>query len=148
MLFAMTAETPAAVPPGFERHFKTSPFTDPWEPLYSARLDGQVRIGTVITDAHCNSRGLVHGAFLAAIIDNALGLSIGTVLEASGRDHAGLVTTNLSIDYVGRAGVGEWIATDVEVVKAGRTLSVATGTLATPERTIARANATFQVIEL
>ncbi|MEM8708516.1 MAG: PaaI family thioesterase [Actinomycetota bacterium] len=144
----MTSESAVEIPAGFERHFKTSPFTDPWEPLYSVRLDDQVRIGTVITEAHCNSRGLVHGAFLAALIDNALGLSIGTVLETTGRDHAGLVTTNLSIDYVGRAGVGEWIATDCEVVKAGRTLSVASGVLATSERVIARANATFQVIQL
>ena len=141
--------TDAPIPEGFDRHFKTSPFTDPWEPLYSAQLEDQVRIGTVITEAHCNSRGLVHGAFLAALLDNALGLSIGVVLEAKGRDEvAGLVTTNLSIDYVGRAGVGEWIATDVEVIKAGRTLSVASGVLATPDRIVARANATFQVIEL
>lgn len=140
----MTAEIPA----GFERHVKTSPFTDPWEPLYSERCADQIRIGTVITEAHCNSRGLVHGAFLAALIDNALGLTIGTVLESEGRDHAGPVTTNLSIDYVGRAGVGEWVATDCEVVKVGRTLSVASGVLATSARTVARANATFQVIIL
>lgn len=144
----MSPESAAEIPAGFDRHFKTSPFTDPWEPLYSKRAADQVRIGTVITEAHCNSRGLVHGAFLAALIDNALGLSIGAVLEADGREHAGLVTTNLSIDYVGRAGVGEWVATDCEVIKAGRTLSVANGVLATPERTIARANATFQVISL
>ncbi|MEM9518997.1 MAG: PaaI family thioesterase [Actinomycetota bacterium] len=138
-----------SVPDDFARHYKTSAFTDPWEPLYSKVDDDQVRIGTVITEAHCNSRGLVHGAFLAALLDNALGLSVGAVLMAQGRDQiGGLVTANLSIDYVGRAGVGEWIATDCEVIKAGRTLSVASGVLATPERTVARANATFQVIAL
>lgn len=139
----------AEIPEGFERHYKRSPFTDPWEPLYSKTEADQVRIGTVITEAHCNSRGLVHGAFLAALLDNALGLSVGTVLKAKGRDEVdGLVTANLSIDYVGRAGVGEWIATDIEVIKAGRTLSVASGVLATAARPVARANATFQAISL
>ncbi len=139
----------AEIPEGFERHYKRSAFTDPWEPLYSKTEVDQVRIGTVITEAHCNSRGLVHGAFLAALLDNALGLSVGVVLKSQGRDEVeGLVTVNLSIDYVGRAGVGEWIATDIEVVKAGRTLSVATGVLATAVRPVARANATFQAISL
>ncbi|MEO0494952.1 MAG: hypothetical protein AAF081_16220 [Actinomycetota bacterium] len=54
--------------------------------MYSARLADQIRLGTVITEPHCNSRGLVHGALLAALLDNALGLTIGTVLEAEGRD--------------------------------------------------------------
>ena len=31
----MTNEIPA----GFEPHFRKSPFTDPWEPLYSRKTD-------------------------------------------------------------------------------------------------------------
>ncbi len=139
----MTVDT---VPEGFDRHYKTSRFTDPWEPLYSRIEADQVRIGTVLAEAHCNSRGLVHGAFLAAILDNALGLSISVVLDARGHPSAGLVTTSLSIDYLGRASVGTWIATDCSVVKTGRTLSVASGLITTPDGAVARANATFQVI--
>lgn len=134
------------VPDGFERHYKTSRFTDPWEPLYSRVETDQVRIGTVLAEAHCNSRGLVHGAFLAAILDNALGLSISVVLDAKGHPSAGLVTTSLSIDYLGRASLGTWIATDCTVVKTGRTLSVASGLISASDGAVARANATFQVI--
>jgi hypothetical protein len=33
------------IPDGFERHFRQSPFTDPWEPLYSKRTDKAVIVG-------------------------------------------------------------------------------------------------------
>jgi hypothetical protein len=38
-------EAQIAPPVGFCRHFRQSPLTDPWEPLYSCREGGVVRIG-------------------------------------------------------------------------------------------------------
>jgi uncharacterized protein (TIGR00369 family) len=133
-------------PDGFEPHFRKSKFTDPWEPLYSKMEADQVRLGTHLTDAHCNSRGLVHGAFLAAIADNAMGLSCAQVLQAKGFEFVGLVTSNLSIDYVGMAKVGDWIKTDIDVVKTGKTLCIANCIIRSDKGPVARANATFQVI--
>ena len=134
------------IPEGFEEHFRKSKFTEPWEPLYSKVEEAQVRLGVVLSEAHCNSRGLVHGVFLAAIADNAIGLSCGTLLRGQGRETSGLVTTNLSVDYIGRAKVGEWIQTNVSVLKTGRTLCVATALIETPDGLVARANATFQIL--
>jgi acyl-coenzyme A thioesterase PaaI-like protein len=134
------------IPDGFEPHFRKSKFTDPWEPLYSKVEADQVRLGTQLTDAHCNSRGLVHGAFLAAIADNAIGLSCAQVLQAKGFEFVGLVTSNLSIDYVGLAKVGDWINTDIDVVKTGKTLCISNCIIRSDKGPIARANATFQVI--
>ncbi|MEM7341784.1 MAG: PaaI family thioesterase [Actinomycetota bacterium] len=135
-----------AVPAGYERHFKQSGFTDPWEPLYSRATTTQVSIGTIAHEGHCNSRGLIHGAFLAAIADNAMGLSVGVARAEKGLPEASLVTTNLSIDYVGRASVGAWVYTDCEVIKAGRTLNVVTGVVRTADGPVARVNATFQAL--
>ncbi|MEM6704671.1 MAG: PaaI family thioesterase [Acidobacteriota bacterium] len=132
-----------AIPAGFKPHFKESRFTDPWEPLLSRVQDDQVQMGVLVRDAHCNSRGLVHGGFLAAIADNALGLSIGVVLKGKGLEVGSLVTTNLSIDYLGMAKVGEWLATDTEVLKAGRSLCTAQCRVATANTLVARVNATF-----
>lgn len=140
--------TPDEVPEGFEPHFRKSKFTDPWEPLYSKREPNQVRIGVRLRDTHCNSRGLVHGAFLTALADNAIGLSCGLALTKADRDANGLVTTNLSVDFLGRAQIGEWIATDVEVIKTGKLLCVATCLIVGEDgrAPIARANATFQIL--
>jgi len=134
------------VPDDFQPHFKQSRFTDPWEPLYSRIVEGlQVQIGVVLSAAHCNSRNMVHGGFLAALADNAIGLSCGQAIIGKGREVTGLVTTNLAIDYVGKALVGQWIATDTQVIKVGRSLCVASALIKTHDMTVARVNATFQI---
>lgn len=134
------------IPEGFKPHFRKSKFTDPWEPLYSRVESRQVQIGVVLGEAHCNSRGLVHGAFLTAIADNAMGLSIGQSLKDDDSQLNGLVTANLSIDFVGKASIGEWVQTDIEVIKTGKTLCIANCLIANKLRPVARANATFQVL--
>lgn len=134
------------IPPGFEPHFRKSKFTDPWEPLYSKIEESQVRIGVVLSEPHCNSRGLVHGAFLAAIADNAIGLSIGQTLRSKGHSANGLVTSSLAVDYLGKASIGEWIQTDIDVIKTGKTLCIANCLVTNLHGPIARANATFQVL--
>ena len=134
------------LPPGYGPHFRKSKFTDPWEPLFSKIDEDQVHIGVFLTDAHCNSRGLVHGAFLAAIADNATGLSCAQVLKNQGTSHTSLVTTGLAIDYLGMAKVGDWISTEIQVVKTGKTLCVATCIINGARGPIARANATFQLL--
>ena len=45
------------IPAGFEPHFRKSPLTDPWEPLYSKRTDKAVIIGLRLAKPHTNSRG-------------------------------------------------------------------------------------------
>lgn len=52
---------------GFAPHFRKSPLTAPWEPLYSRRTAQAVQIGLHIREAHCNSRGFVHGGLISAL---------------------------------------------------------------------------------
>jgi acyl-coenzyme A thioesterase PaaI-like protein len=56
-------------------HFKTSPVTTPSAPLFSRRGERSVEIGLWLREAHCNSCGLLHGGVIAALADNAMGLS-------------------------------------------------------------------------
>ena len=56
------------IPPGFEPHFRQSPLTDPWEPLYSKRTDKAVIIGLRLAKPHTNARGLIHGGLIAALL--------------------------------------------------------------------------------
>ena len=133
------------IPEGYSPHFRKSAFTDPWEPLYSHVSAKQVSLGTVLREAHCNSRGIIHGGFISAIADNAMGLSCVQVMKNAGRDVKSLVTVNLSVDFTGMAKVGEWIATDSEVVKLGGSLGFVRTRLVTEAGVIARANATFKL---
>ena len=131
-----------SVPEGFAPHFRKSPLTDPWEPLYSGTTEEAVIIGLRAGEAHTNSRGLVHGGLISALADNAMGLSAGLGLNAAG----GLVTVSLAIDFLGVAKPGQWLEFTTAYAKRGKTLCFAQLFVTADGETVARANATFRVI--
>ncbi|WP_340643950.1 PaaI family thioesterase, partial [Phenylobacterium sp.] len=111
----------ATLPAGFEPHFRKSPLTDPWEPLYSRKTEGAVVLGLEVTAAHTNSRGFVHGGLISALADNAMGLSCGHRMG----DGARLVTVNLTLDFLASAQIGQWLEFDTIFVKPGGSLCFA-----------------------
>jgi uncharacterized protein (TIGR00369 family) len=132
----------AAPPEGFAPHYRKSPVTEPWEPLYSRRVDGTVQIGFVLRAAHCNSRGFLHGGVIAALADNAMGLSCGTALPSV----EGLVTVSLTVDYVGAAKIGQWLQIEPRVLKTGKSMGFADALVTADGNVIARASAAFRVL--
>jgi uncharacterized protein (TIGR00369 family) len=139
-----------AVPEDFERHFRTSRVTDPWEPIYSRRDDDVVRIGLTVGDAHCNSRGFLHGGVIAALSDNAMGLSFVQAVRRDGGDAAaaaGAVTVSLAVDYVSTARLGQWLEISPRIVRIGRSLGFVDALVTADGAPIARANATFRLID-
>lgn len=134
-------------PPGFEPFYRKSPVTDPWEPVYCRRDADKVVIGLHAREAHCNARGMIHGGLIAALADNAMGHSCGAALAAAGRKpEGGLVTVSLSVDYIGTAKIGQWLAFDTTYMKAGRTLCFAQCFVAADGEVIARADAKFRAL--
>lgn len=130
------------IPAGFARHDRESPLTEPWEPLYSRLSGDTVVVGLRAGDAHTNSRGFVHGGLISALADNAMGLSCARRLGLE----TGLVTVNLSVDFLGRAHKGEWLEFDTVFVKPGSTLCFAQAFVTADGQPCARANAVFRVI--
>jgi len=131
------------VPAGFERHDRRSPVTDPWEPLWR-RLSGEaVVLGLRAAEAHCNSRGFVHGGLISALADNAMGLSCARRLG----DVASLVTVNLTVDFLGSALQRQWIEWDTVFVKPGGTLCFTQAFVTADGQPCARANAVFRVVK-
>ena len=129
------------VPDGFERHFRQSPLTDPWEPLYSKRTEKAVIIGLRLARPHTNSRGLIHGGLIAALSDNAMGYSCAHIMGGA----SSLVTIGLALDFVGTAQVGQWLSVETDVIKTGSTIWFAQCLIKADDSIIARANATFRV---
>src|ERR1700681_406 len=109
------------IPAGFERHFRQSPLTDPWEPLYSKLTDHAVIIGLRLAKPHTNGRGLIHGGLIAALSDAAMGYSCAHVMGGV----SSLVTIGLAVDFVGSAEVGQWLAIESDVIKTGSTICFA-----------------------
>jgi len=131
-----------AVPEGFERHGRRSPMTDPWEPIYARRTPQALVLGLRLAEPHTNSRGLVHGGLIAALADNAMGLSCALQLP----DKPSLLTITLSIDYLASARIGQWLEVDTNFVKAGRSIAFAQCFVNADGVACARGNATFKVL--
>ncbi len=142
MTLTDSSQLSADIPAGFEPHFRKSPFTDPWEPLYSKKTDKSVTMGLRLAKVHTNSRGLIHGGLIAALSDNAMGYSCAQALGWK----ASLVTVSLAVDYVGTAGIGQWLAIEGEVIKTGSTICFAQSLIKADDAVIARANGTFRVV--
>ena len=134
--------TAPAIPEGFEPHTRKSPLTEPWEPLFAKRTDDAVIIGLRLARPHTNGRGLIHGGLIAALADNAMGYSCAQKMGGV----ASLVTIGLSVDFVGTAEVGQWLAIESDVIKTGRTICFAQSLIKADDVVIARANATFRVV--
>jgi len=144
MTLTDTPQAAAGIPAGFEPHFRKSPVTEPWEPLYSRRTDKAVQMGLRLAKAHTNSRGLIHGGLIAALSDNAMGYSVA---QTMGWDQSkSLVTISLAVDFIGGAQIGQWLSIEPEVIRTGSTISFAQSLIRADDVVIARANAAFRVL--
>jgi uncharacterized protein (TIGR00369 family) len=132
----------ARPPAGFERRDRRSPLTDPWEPLFSRRTDGVLRIGFLAAEPHANSRGFVHGGLICALSDAAMGHSCSEALEG----RPSLVTVSLAVDYLGVARLGQWVEITPNLNRLGSTLCFAEALITADGEPCAKAHATFRVV--
>jgi acyl-coenzyme A thioesterase PaaI-like protein len=89
---------------------------------------------------------MLHGGLIAALADNAMGLTCVQVMTRDGRKPAGgLVTVSMATDFIGAAKLGQWIAFDTQYVKTGKTLCFAQAFVTADGEVIARADARFKV---
>lgn len=134
-----------AAPAGFARHFRKSPLTDPWEPLFSKVEGTSVVLGLRVRPAHCNGKGFLHGGTVSALADNAMGLSVLECMREQGIDRArGGLTVSLSLDFLSSAQIGQWVEFMPRVLKLGSSLAFADCIVRVDSQPMARANATFR----
>ena len=131
------------VPDGFSPHFRNSPLTDPWEPIYSKRTDHSIILGLLASSQHCNSRGFVHGGLISTLADNAMVLSCAF----QHKPVTPVVTVDLKLNFIKAAQTGHWLQFDTQTVKTGRTLDFAQGQVFAGGKICALMSATFKVIE-
>ncbi len=128
------------IPESFEPHFRKSPVTDAWEPLFSRQSGTVLEIGLRIADNHCNARGFLHGGVLASLCDNAMGLTYGLNLETKGS----IVTVSLCVDYVSTATIGTWMTVTPRMIRSGKSMGFVDAIVTADDATVARASATFR----
>lgn len=132
----------SAIPEGFRPLSRTSPFTELLGPIYQKKDSSGLVIGIVAEEKHCNARGIVHGGLLATLADIAMGYSAAFSTEPA----TPIVTTSQTIDYVGKAEIGDWIEVHTDVQKVGRSTAFASCYFHVGSTRIARASAVFGVV--
>lgn len=94
------------VPEGFGPSARTDPYLDMIGPIYSEIGEGGMLLGPRARTKHCNGRGRVHGAVLAALLDTVCGWSCsgaGWDARAHGHpEHRLLVGTRGGGGFAGR----------------------------------------------
>ncbi len=146
------------IPEGFKEIPTESPFVQMVGPLYYKEEQGSTRVGVLIERKHCNSSGSIHGGMIATIMDLVLGNKVGTeavpqaVIEKFKADGVSpdpddlpkLVTAQLSINYIGRASVGDWIEIRATADQAGKGLSFATGEIMHGDEKVSSATGVYR----
>ena len=140
----ISADTPQDIPDGFARHTRTSPVTEPWEPIYAKTTSDAFILAIRLARPHTNSRGIVHGGLIATLADNAMGLSCGVRINDPQQR---LVTISLSVDYLASANIGQWLVVETDFVKLGGSICFAQCLVTADGEPCARANATFKIVK-
>jgi uncharacterized protein (TIGR00369 family) len=130
------------IPDGFTRHFRQSPVTDPWEPLWSRQEPNKFTLALRVSTQHCNARGLLHGGVISALADNAMGLSCVLAADAT----FSLVTVSMSLDFLAMAPMAAWLEFTATPTKLGRTMCFASVEALADGKLIARATGVFQIV--
>ena len=97
-------------------------------------------------EEHCNARGILHGGVIAALADNAMGMSYVVAARNAGLEIITPLTVTLSIDYAATARIGQWLQIEPRVIKAGRTTGFVDALVKGDNATAARASATFRAM--
>jgi acyl-coenzyme A thioesterase PaaI-like protein len=143
----MSAE-PDVVPEGYVPHVRTSPVTDPWQPLFAKIAGATVSLALHIRTAHCNGKGFMHAGVISALADNAMGLSIIETVRHQGISRArGGSTVGLALDFLLSAHVGQWVEFSRRVLKIGAGIGFADCLIMADAQIIARGNATYRFYE-
>jgi len=108
-------------PAGFVAMPAYGPFGELVGPTWHREGDGPTVLGFRVNAKHTNRMGAIHGGMLCTLVDNALAFGLRRALEArQGCDPFTLMTTQLSVNFMGNATLGQWIEAHVEVMRAGR----------------------------
>ena len=103
---------------------------------------GRVEAELVLTQAHEQQRGFVHGGVTATLADLVAGFAAVTLLP----DDHGLVTADLRVSYL-HPGLGQRLRAVGWVLKAGRRLHFCEAEVWCDDLLIAKASATMAVVE-
>jgi len=92
---------------------KTKRFLSVLKPVVEDLDIGRAKISMVVETNHLNLHDIVHGGVLASLADLTMGIACISCMKK-------VVTTDMSISYIGNVSVGEKISALAKVVQNGK----------------------------
>jgi acyl-coenzyme A thioesterase 13 len=128
-------------PDGFQplAALRTSPFLDHVGPFFFQRREQRLVLGLRIEGKHANARGTAHGGLLLTMADVGLGYHMAMSQDPPMR----ATTISMSADFVGSAGIGDWLEAHVEMNQLGARLAFANAYLMVGDKRVARVSGVF-----
>jgi uncharacterized protein (TIGR00369 family) len=126
------------IPAGFAPVVRGGPFFAHLAPMYRREDGDAIVLALRVGRRHSNMSGIAHGGMLMTLADGALNDNL-----LHGRPGVRIVTTNMSVDFLSPARMGDWLEAHVTVHRRGALLNVADCLLRVGERRGLRASATF-----
>jgi acyl-CoA thioesterase len=126
--------------------------SDPLAPRHFSRLlgfryvhaaDGDAHVEADPTEDHCNQHGIVHGGYLAALLDTTTGWAVHTRLP----DGTAAPHVHLSIQYVRAAVPGTALVCRGRAISAGQRSGATEAEITQNGAVVARAVGTHAVLQ-
>ncbi|BCV49414.1 MAG: PaaI family thioesterase [Shewanella algae] len=90
---------------------------------------GNVTLGCLATEQHCNPMGGIHGGFAATVLDSVTGCAVHSMLEAG----VGYGTVDLAVKMMRPVPMNEELIAEARVTHISRSLGIAEGTIRNAE---------------
>lgn len=130
------------IPEGFQPFAEAGGFLSQVGPLFERRSPNGFQLGLRVDGRHTNLHGFCHGGLLASLAD----VGLARALAHSRTPRPGLVTVNLTLNFLLPARQGEWIEMTAEIDRIGLQLGYASGVVRANGTPVLRAAGVFQIL--
>ncbi len=132
-----------AIPAGFEKIDRDSPFSDLSGPYYEKKENGKhIALGLRVGHHHLNKIRLTHGGVYMTLADNAFGDAILSYFDIPVTN----VTVSFSGQFLASSKEGDWLEATVQFNKVGKKLLFATCRIFNGDTLVFTADAIFSVM--
>jgi uncharacterized protein (TIGR00369 family) len=130
------------VPDGFALMPAFGPFHEMFGPMYFRKSERGHVIGMYVREAHRNLGQMMHGGAVSMLVDTAFTWASKYSRQPAVR----VLTTGLTVNFMGNAKPGDWVEAHVDVLRSGKRVIFSNCLVWANEKCMAQASGQFQVM--
>jgi uncharacterized protein (TIGR00369 family) len=135
-------EEEVSIPDGFTLMPAFGPFHQMFGPTYFRKSERGHVIGMYVREEHRNLGQMMHGGAVCMLADTA----ITWASKYSRQPAVKVLTTGLTVNFMGNAEPGDWVEAHVDVLRSGKRVIFSDCRIWANAKCIAQASAQFQVM--